>query len=275
VGRVHQARIPLERVPLRADHFDLLDRLCRLHALRGPFHRLDGHQERLSVGHRRLVDGSLHARPLRHRHRGMGGASRRRRAARRRGRVGPGRDHRHGQHVFLHRRALHPRPGRGGQLPGSHQGDRRVLPQEGPRLRHLDLQCRRFDRRAVRPADHSAAGEGLGLGDGLHRDRRPGLRLDGLLGLHVQETLGPPEGECRRAGVYRAGPARSGRRRDGRQGAGGREDLVLENALVQTDVGLRLRQVYDRRRVVVLPLLDPRTSIRSSGSRCPKGWAWR
>lgn len=43
----------------------------------------------------------------------------------------------------------------------------------------------------------------------------------------------------------------------GRQGAGGREDLVLENALVQTDVGLRLRQVYDRRRVVVLPLLDP------------------
>lgn len=41
----------------------------------------------------------------------------------RRGRVGPGRDHRHGQHVFLHRRALHPRPGRGGQLPGSHQGD--------------------------------------------------------------------------------------------------------------------------------------------------------
>ena len=163
--------------------------------------------------------GACHARPLRHRHRGMGGASRRRRAARRRGRVGPGRDHRHGQHVFLHRRALHPRPGRGGQLPGSHQGDRRVLPQEGPRLRHLDLQCRRFDRRAVRPADHSAAGEGLGLGDGLHRDRRPGLRLDGLLGLHVQETLGPPEGECRRAGVYRAGPARSGRRRDGRQGA--------------------------------------------------------
>ena len=60
--------------------------------------------------------------------------------------------------------------------------------EEGPSLRDLDLQRGLVRRRARGAAHDSAPREVLGLGGGVHRHRRPRIRLDVLLVRPLQEA---------------------------------------------------------------------------------------
>ena len=95
---------------------------------------------------------------------------------------------------------MHPCHRRSGQLPGRHQGHRRVFPQERPRVCHLHLQCRGIDRRTGRPPYHPAACQSLRLGDGVFIIGALGFHLDGVLGIHVQRTVPKQARQCRRTG---------------------------------------------------------------------------
>ena len=184
---IHQARIPLDRCQLRHHHLLLLHLLRDLLPLRGQVRGLDGNQEGIPDRHRRLVARRVHARRLR-----LGGIS-----------FPAG--HLDCVCLFLPPLPRHPRPRRVRQLPGRHQGDGRIFPEEGPRLRDLHLQRGRVRGRAGRAAADSAPGRETRLGVGLHHHRRSGLHLDVLLGLHVREAREESARERGGAGVYSSG----------------------------------------------------------------------
>ena len=62
-------RIPLDRYTLRLHHSYLFHRLCLRQSVCRTFHRLDGNEKRVFMGHCRMVYRRLYARPLRTCHR--------------------------------------------------------------------------------------------------------------------------------------------------------------------------------------------------------------
>ena len=67
--RFHLPRIPLDRYTLRLHHSYLFHRLCLRQSVCRTFHRLDGNEKRVFMGHCRMVYRCLYARPLRTCHR--------------------------------------------------------------------------------------------------------------------------------------------------------------------------------------------------------------
>ena len=139
---VYQTRIPLDGCRLRHHHFLLLHLLRHLLPVRGQVRGLDGHQEGLPDRHLRLVRRRVHARRLRLGHFPLHGPGQRSRPAGRRGGQQRGARRLHDIRLPVPALPRHPRPRRIRQLPGRHQGDGRVFPEEGPRLRDLHLQRR-------------------------------------------------------------------------------------------------------------------------------------
>lgn len=210
VGRIHQARIPLERLPLRPYNLHFFGSLCIMHALCRRVRRPHGEQEGLHVGHRHMVGRSLPPRLVRHSHRMVRLPARRCGVESRAGRIGPGGTHSHGQHVLLHSCTVYPCDGRSRQLPGRNQGHGRIFPEKGPCIRNLHFQCRRIYRRAVRPAEHTAAehtaaGQAAGLGDGIRRNRRTRLHMAGHMDIRIQGPIRATEGERRRTRIHKPG----------------------------------------------------------------------
>lgn len=67
--RFHLPRIPLDRYTLRLHHSYLFHCLCLRQSVCRTFHRLDGNEKRVFMGHCRMVYRRLYARPLRTCHR--------------------------------------------------------------------------------------------------------------------------------------------------------------------------------------------------------------
>ena len=67
--RFHLPRIPLDRSTLRLHHSYLFHCLCLRQSVCRTFHRLDGNEKRVFMGHCRMVYRRLYARPLRTCHR--------------------------------------------------------------------------------------------------------------------------------------------------------------------------------------------------------------
>ena len=79
----------------------------------------------------------------------------------------------------------HTGPRRVRELPGSHQGDSRIFPEERSRLRDFHLQCRCFCRCSRSSSLHPSSRCQIRLGMGIHHNRWTWLHMDVLLGIHV------------------------------------------------------------------------------------------
>ena len=184
VGRVHKARVPLERDKLRICHSHILHSICHRNALCRTGGGLARDEGGIHVVHRHMVGWSMSARFVRCSHRTVRGAGGQDAAHSSHGRHGGG--YCHSEHVFLSCGALRACHRRGRLFPGGCEGHGGVFPQARQGVRHVHIQRRSVHRRAHSTAHHPAACEALGMGDGVCHHRCDGFRVDGILGVHVQ-----------------------------------------------------------------------------------------
>ena len=102
----------------------------------------------------------------------------------------------------VHDRAFRTGSGRGREFSRCRQDGRRMVPTEGARVRHWDLQRRYQHRRAVDAADRSDHYDQLWLGVGLHRHWCARVRLAGGVVAVVPLAGGAQAGNRWRAGVH-------------------------------------------------------------------------
>ncbi len=115
--------------------------------------------------------------------------------------------------VRLRHRPGRPGPERIGQLPRGHQDRGRMVPEDGARPRHRNLQLRLERRGDRRTARRALDRHPLRLAMGVLDHGRDGLRLARRLARNLPQARGASERHPRRAGLHPERPDRAARPR--------------------------------------------------------------